>query len=123
LRFPLEIVGGALAVSHGEAKIAESIRFLLSTAKGERAMRPTLGCGVHDLVFAPGNSQTEVFVADAMRDTLVNNEPRIDVLDIAVERPPQEPNLLLIRLVYRIRENNSVTSLVYPYFVTEGTAA
>jgi uncharacterized protein len=123
LRFPLEIVGGALAVSHGEAKIAESIRFLLSTAKGERAMRPTLGCGIHDLVFAPGNSQTEVFVADAMRDTLVNNEPRIDVLDIAVERSAEEPNLLLIRLVYRIRENNSVTSLVYPYFVTEGTAA
>jgi phage baseplate assembly protein W len=123
LRFPLEIVGGALAVSRGEAKIAESIRFLLSTAKGERAMRPTLGCGIHDLVFAPGNSQTEIFVADAMRDTLVNNEPRIDVLDIAVERSPEGPNLLLIRLVYRIRENNSVTSLVYPYFVTEGTAA
>jgi Bacteriophage baseplate protein W len=122
LRFPLEVVDGKLAVSRGEAKIAESIRFLISTARGERAMRPMLGCGLHDLVFAPGNSQTDVFVADAIRDILVKSEPRIDVLDINVERPAEEPNLMLIRLSYRIRENNAVTNLVYPFFVAEGTA-
>lgn len=123
LKFPLEVTGGKLAISRGEAKIAEAIRFLLSTAKGERVMRAALGCGLHDLVFAPGNTQTDVFVADAVRETLVNNEPRIDVLDIDVERPPEEPHLLLIRITYRIRANNALTSLVYPFFVAEGGAS
>lgn len=123
LKFPLEVVDGKLAVSRGEAKIAESIRFLLATAKGERVMRAALGCGLHDLVFAPGNSQTDIFVADAVRDTLVNHEPRIDVLDIDVERRPTEPHLLLIRITYRIRANNALTNLVYPFFVTEGVAS
>lgn len=120
LRFPLQVVGGRLATARGEDKIAQSIRFLLSTAKGERVMRPELGSGVHDLVFAPGNTQTETMVAHHVRETLVQHEPRIDVLDIRVERPAGTLTTLLIAITYRIRENNAVTNLVYPYFITEG---
>ncbi len=114
------MINGRLAVSRGEEKIAQSIRFLLATAKGERVMRPELGSGVHDLVFAPGNSQTETLVAHQVRETLVNHEPRIDVLDIKVERAAGALTTLLIAITYRIRENNAVTNLVYPYFITEG---
>jgi phage baseplate assembly protein W len=121
LRFPLQVSGGKLAVSRGERKIEDSIRFLLGTARGERLMRPDLGCGIHDLVFAPGSNATRVRVADAVRQTLVLYEPRIDVLDIDVEQPAGASNLLLIRIAYRIRENNAVTNMVYPYYVTEGT--
>jgi phage baseplate assembly protein W len=121
LGFPLQIVGGQLALSRGERKIEESIRFLLGTARGERMMRPDLGCGLHDLVFAPGNAATRAQVADAVRETLVLYEPRIDVLDIDTEVPPGATNLLLIRIAYRIRENNAVTNLVYPYYIAEGT--
>jgi phage baseplate assembly protein W len=120
LRFPLQVVGGRMAVSRGERKIEESIRFLLGTARGERLMRPALGCGIHDLVFAPGSNATRTRVADAVRETLVLYEPRIDVLDIDAEQPVGTTNLLLIRIAYRIRENNAVTNLVYPFYVTEG---
>ncbi|MFL5256249.1 MAG: GPW/gp25 family protein [Rhodopila sp.] len=121
LGFPLQIVGGRLAVSRGEQKIEESIRFLLGTSRGERLMRPELGCGLHDLVFAPGSVATQSRVTQAVRETLVLYEPRIDVLDIDTQIGPGAPNLLLIRISYRIRENNSVTNMVYPYFVIEGT--
>jgi phage baseplate assembly protein W len=121
LRFPLQIVAGRLALSRGEQKIEESIRFLLGTARGERLMRPDLGCGIHDLVFAPGSVATQTRIAQAVRDTLVTYEPRIDVLDIDTQIPPGAQNLLLIRITYRIRENNAVTNLVYPFYVTEGT--
>jgi phage baseplate assembly protein W len=121
LSFPLQVVAGRLALSRGERKIEESIRFLLGTAPGERLMRPDLGCGLHDLVFAPGSMATQTRVADAVRETLVLHEPRIDVLDVDTEVPPGATNLLLIRVAYRIRENNAVTNLVYPFYVTEGT--
>jgi phage baseplate assembly protein W len=121
LRFPLQIVAGRLALSRGEQKIEESIRFLLGTARGERLMRPDLGCGIHDLVFAPGSVAIQTRVTQAVRDTLVTYEPRIDVLDIDTQIPPGAQNLLLIRITYRIRENNAETNLVYPFYVTEGT--
>ena len=120
LRFPLEVVGGRLALSRGERKIEESIRLILGTARGERLMRPDFGCGVHDLVFAPGSNATQTRVTDAVRQALVLHEPRIDVLDIGAASPDGAPNLLLISIAYRIRENNAVTNLVYPYFITEG---
>jgi phage baseplate assembly protein W len=121
LQFPLAVVKGRLAVSRGERRIEESIRFLLGTARGERLMRPELGCGLHDLVMAPGSTATAVRVEEAVRETLVLYEPRIDVLEVTAEVPQGTGNLLLIRLTYRIRENNAVTNLVYPFFVTEGT--
>lgn len=120
LRFPLEVVAGRLATSRGERKIEESIRHILGTGKGERVMRPELGCGIHDLVFAPNNSITTTQVVDQARRALVLHEPRIDVLDVTAESTPERPNLLLIRIGYRIRENNALGNFVYPFFVSEG---
>ena len=49
--------GGGLAVSRAERDIAQSIRLILSTRPGERRMRPTFGCRIHDLVFAPNSPE------------------------------------------------------------------
>jgi hypothetical protein len=42
------------------------------------------------------------------------------VLDISAETAPAQPNLLLIRIDYRIRANNAMGNLVYPFYITEG---
>jgi hypothetical protein len=120
LRFPLEVVGGRLMTSRGERKIEESIRHILGTGIGERLMRPDFGCGVKDLVFAPSSSATSTRVVDDVRRALVLHEPRIDVLEVTAESTPERPELLLIRVGFRIRENNALGNLVYPFFVTEG---
>jgi phage baseplate assembly protein W len=120
LHFPLEVVGGRLQCSQGERKIEESIRLILGTAQGERVMRPEFGCGAHDLVFAPHGSATLARVEDRVRQALVLNEPRIDVLEVTAESPPERPNLLLVRIAWRIRQNNAIGNMVYPFFVTEG---
>jgi len=120
LAFPLAIdPRGKLATAQAETKIEQAIWLILSTAKRERVMRPDYG-GIHDLVFSPSNPQTVSRVIDQLRRALVSQEPRIDVLDVTGEVPPGEPNLLLLRIDYRIRENNAVTNMVYPFFVTEG---
>jgi Bacteriophage baseplate protein W len=120
LRFPLEVVGGRLMTSRGERKIEESIRHILGTGIGERLMRPQLGCGVHDLVFAPNNSVTATQAVDHVRRALGQYEPRIDVLEVTAESTPERQNLLLMRIAYRIRANNALGNMVYPFFVTEG---
>jgi uncharacterized protein len=59
-------------------------------------------------------------VVQQVRRALIAYEPRIDVLDVVMESPVGEPNLLLIRIAYRVRANNALGNLVYPFFLREG---
>jgi hypothetical protein len=120
-KFPLQVTaGGNIALSSYEQRVQESIYLILNTAKGERVMLPDFGCGIHDLVFAPNNPQTLTAVVQEVRQALVTYERRIDVLDVATETAPGQPNLLLIRVDYRIRANNALGNLVYPFYIEEG---
>ena len=67
----------------------------------------------------PNNSTTIAVVVQTVREALVAYEPRIDVLDISAESAPEELNLLLIRINYRIRANNARGNLVYPFYIRE----
>jgi phage baseplate assembly protein W len=59
-------------------------------------------------------------VVQQVRQALVTYERRIDVLDVSAETAPAQPNLLLIRIDYRIRANNALGNLVYPFYIKEG---
>ena len=111
---------GRLAFIGGEEKIRQSIWLILSTAPGERQMRPEFGCGIHDLVFEPNTTALHGLVQTRVRESLTRFEPRIDVTDVRVETPPEARNYLLIRVDYRIRSNNAFYNLVYPFFINEG---
>ncbi len=120
-KFPLQVdARGAIATARHEDRVAESIALILGTAQGERVMRPDFGCGIHRLVFEPNNNLTQGRVAHAVRRALVDLEPRIDVLDVRAESAQTEPNLLLIRVDYRLRATNAFHNLVYPFFIREG---
>jgi phage baseplate assembly protein W len=121
-KFPIQVTpGGKIAQARSEQRIEESIYLILSTAKGERVMLSDFGCGIHDLVFAPNSPITLSAVVHSVRQALITYEPRIDVLDINAETTPETPNLLLIRIDYRIRANNALGNLVYPFYIREGT--
>ena len=121
-KFPLQVnPRGGIALARREQRIEESVYFILGTAQGERVMLPDFGCGIHDLAFAPNGPGTVASVLDRVRRALVAHEPRIDLLDLGAERAAGEPNLLLIRLEYRVRDNNAMGNLVYPFYLTEGT--
>ena len=119
-KFPLQVTpSGRVAQARYEQRIEEGIYLVLSTAKGERKMLPEFGCGIHDLVFAPNDPSTVAQVSQSVRVALATFEPRIDVLELEVESPAEKPNLLLIRVSYRIRANNAMGNLVYPFYVRE----
>jgi hypothetical protein len=120
-QFPIRVnPRGGLSYSSGEANIAESIWIILSTAQGERPMRPQFGCGMQEFVFAPNNPSTFGNVGHLVRKALTEYEPRVDVLDVRVQAAADEPNKVLIRVDYRIRSTNAYHNMVYPFFVQEG---
>jgi phage baseplate assembly protein W len=111
---------GQIAYVEGEDAVEEAIEIILGTSPGERVMRPEFGCGIWELVMEANTAQLHGRVQARVRDALVRWEPRIDVLDVRVESPEAQRNLLLIRIDYRIRANNAFYNLVYPFFLQEG---
>ena len=103
------------SASHEES-VRQSIWIILSTAKGERMVRPGFGCGIHDLVFESVTATTKGRVAQAVREALLRFERRIDVLSVQVE-PDQGGTVLLISINYQVRSTNNVFNLVYPFYL------
>jgi phage baseplate assembly protein W len=123
-RFPIRpSATGGLALSAGEQKVGESIWLVLSTALGERVMRPRVGCRVHERLFDGDNASTRAAIAQDVRDALVTWEPRIDVLDVRVDVGDDIGAMLVVFVDYRVRQNNAVHNLVYPLYESEGIAA
>jgi len=98
--------------------VRQSIWMILATAKGERVMRPDFGCGIHDLVFADNSAAAIGQVVSEVRQSLLEWEPRIDVLEVDVNSESSQPNQLLIQITYQVRTTNNRFNLVYPFYVS-----
>lgn len=120
-RFPVRLNGrGGLSYSEGEENIAEAIWIILATPKKTRIAEPEFGCGIHDYVFAPNNPNTLALVTREVQRALTRWEPRIDILEVRAVSHPQQPNLLDVTVDYRIRANNAMHNIVYPFYINEG---
>jgi phage baseplate assembly protein W len=118
--FPVHLDdAGAVVPVAQEAAVRQAIWVILSTAPGERVMRPTFGAGLADLVFAPNSPATQGLVVSAVRDALVEEEPRIDVLDVTAVPDPAQPTRLLVEVDYSVRATNSRFNLVYPFYLQQ----
>jgi phage baseplate assembly protein W len=116
LAFPLGVDDrGRIALARGEIDVEQAIRIILSTAPGERPMRPEFGCAVHDCVFERIEADTLARIDQAVRVALDRWEPRIAIEDIAFES--RREGELLVHLRYRLRATNDVRNLVFPFYV------
>lgn len=122
-KFPVRVdpTTGGIDISEYEQDVREAIWIILSTARGERVMRPDFGCGIHDLVFAPINAATVGEVENNVRESLINYEPRIEIINLHVSDEEAHNGKLLISIDYRVRTTNNEFNLVYPFYFTEGT--
>ena len=113
---------GTIALSRYEDDVREAIWIILSTAPGERVMRPDFGCGIYEYVFAPNDTHTAGLVRFHVEDALTRWEPRIDLQEIQVQPDPRSPALLLISIDYIVRSTDSRFNLVYPFYLQRGGA-
>ena len=117
-KFPLDLdVNGGMAMVSDEESIRQSIWQILSTAPGERVMRPDFGCGMHNLVFAPNTVGTAGQIINEVQEALIKWEPRIDVLAVDAIPDDSKPNLLRIAIAYQVRTTNNHFNLVYPFYL------
>src|SRR3954463_4741454 len=118
LSFPLTVDRrGGIALATGEQDVDQAIEIILSTAPGERPMRPEFGCGVHDFVFETVDAATVGRLETEVRQALGRWEPRIEVQTIGFDLSEVGDGRLLIDILYRVRSTNHVRNLVYPFYV------
>jgi phage baseplate assembly protein W len=98
---------GGLAMVEGDASVRQAIIMLLTTAPGERLMRPEYGSHLHRLAFAPNDQTTAGLAIHYVRSALARWEPRVEIVDLDAAADPYQPERLVVSLRYRVR-----TSLV-----------
>ncbi|MBN1699163.1 MAG: GPW/gp25 family protein [Spirochaetales bacterium] len=119
--FPFEIdQWGNVEMSCFEKSIAESVRLILSTNKGERIMRPDFGCSINDLVFAPNNAKTQNLICHYIEEALVKWEPRIILEKVEAFTDEHDESRININIEYRIRSVNTYFNMVYPFYLERG---
>ena len=117
-RFPMGVDHrGSLALTTGPEELDSSIRVVVSTAPGERVMRPAFGCKIWDLLFEPVNANTLGYMAQAVREAIAQWEPRVETESVDVLPDKRDTSLVHIYVTYRVRSTNDRRNLVYPFYV------
>jgi uncharacterized protein len=104
---------GRLAVVDGHASVRQAILLLLSTAPGERVMRPEYGCDLDKLMFAPNDDTTAGLAIHYVRRALERWEPRIDIVRLDAGQSAEYPERLEIALEYRVRATQLAERLAF----------
>lgn len=120
--FPVATQGGGADMVEYEEDVRQAILIILLTNHGERLMRPTFGAGLNSFVFEPVNPTTMAALQKRVQDSLIDWEPRIDVIEVSVTPSTKQPGAVLIDITYRVRATNSVGNLVYPFYLGEGSS-
>ncbi len=108
---------GRLALTSERDELDQSIQVILATSPGQRVMRPTFGCRLQELVFAPNNSQTAAQARRYVEEALGMWEPRIEVTGVDVSPDSDDPSRMLILIDYKIKASRDPRSLVYPFYL------
>ena len=136
--FPLGygVRGELVGLTNPWNEVEQAIHIILSTALGERVMRPEFGCRIHDLVFAPNDGQTAVQAERYVQEALARWEPRITVNSVVAmpgyqfaasqlllrndEQAHVLRTTLVIKIEYTIKATDDPRSLVFRFYLIPG---
>ncbi len=117
-RFPLlPDATGSLGYVEGDENVEQSLKILLLTSLGQRVMRPDFGCKASSMVFAPGSVQYLGLLETAIRESVRDWEPRVDLEEVNAEVNPADETQVTVYIGYRIRQTNTRSNLVFPFYL------
>jgi hypothetical protein len=106
-----------VSLTSERSELVEAIEIILRTTPGQRVMRPTFGCRLQELVFAPNNNHTAAQARRYVEEALGMWEPRIDVLRVDVHPHLEADACLVIEIDYEVKATHDPRSLVFPFYL------
>ena len=101
--------------------IVQSLVIILSTAYGERVMRPEFGSNLSLINFRSMDGNTINELRSYVEQSVLQFEPRVTLHSVDVNQDEIYDGVLKIKLDYTIRKINVRTNIVFPYYFKEGT--
>ena len=81
--------------------IARSIRNIVFTQPGEKFFNPEFGSRVSESLFEIVDEVSTIAIRDEIRSSIINYEPRVNLLDVLVNPKPDE-NEMEVTIKYEI---------------------
>ena len=81
--------------------IARSIRNIVFTQPGEKFFNPEFGSRVSESLFEIVDEVSTIAIRDEIRSSIINYEPRVNLLDVLVNPNPDE-NEMNVTITYEI---------------------
>ena len=81
--------------------VKRAVKNLVQTNFYERPFQPELGCGIRELLFEPFTPMTKVFLQRKIEEVLINYEPRINLVNVAVD-DDQDNNRLVVDIYFYV---------------------
>ncbi|MDR3295885.1 MAG: GPW/gp25 family protein [Clostridiales Family XIII bacterium] len=118
MKFPPQVnkATGRFAVSGGAQSVKESVYLILMTGAGERWLAPAFGSRLSGYAFMDTNLTSLSMMSNDLRDTLLDQEPRIADVEIGIDAETRD-DCLIVNIAYRLNESNTKENLVFPFYL------
>lgn len=104
-----------------ETDIKESLEIYFNTKLGERIMRPSYGCVIHEHIFDKIDESILNILSFELTQNIGQIEPRIIIEKIEIKQSSIENGELQISIEYKIISSNVRDNIVFPFYINEGT--
>ncbi|HDS9725600.1 TPA: GPW/gp25 family protein [Enterobacter bugandensis] len=92
-------------------RIQESLKILFSTLPGERIMRESFGCDLHQFVFENIGDELISRITRTIEEAVGNEEPRVEILTLNAVQNDLKPYQLDVQVIYRIKGSQDILNL------------
>ena len=117
LSFKRHPVTNDVITINDEDAIKRSVKNIIFTILGEKPFMPQFGSVIGESLFDLDTNLNEVRITDEIRTSLVNFEPRIDIIDVVVQVYPDSNEMNCVveyEIVGMTAETQIVDVLLFP---------
>lgn len=116
-KFPVsaDLATGRIKTSSYADNVAESIKLILLTKKGERMMKPDFGCNISRYMFDILDITTLKQIELEIEEAIKKWEYRIDNLQVQVQEDSEQEGQLIINVRYNLLNNSEPVIQTYIY--------
>ena len=117
LSFKRHPVTNDVVTIRDEDAIKRSVKNIIFTTLGEKPFMPQFGSVIGESLFDLDTNLNEVRITDEIRTSLVNFEPRIDIIDVVVQVYPDSNEMNCVveyEIVGMTAETQIVDVLLFP---------
>ncbi len=113
---------GGVTMTTDVEDINNSLIILLSTRPGERVMFPNYGCDLQEMLFKPLELTLITQMKGIVERAILYHEPRINIISIDIDTTEELEGQVLIHIDYEVRNTNTRSNVVFPFYKGEATA-